>query len=102
MPPMDIAHLEEENIIEQQQCMLQQHAQKRKQARKKVKLYYYCRILIMNIKEKKHDWTKNGIKAKRKSIETLCELLNVKQKLGSNNSIYNASFMNDSRMNNEN
>ena len=56
----------------------------------------------MNIKEKKHDWTKNGIKAKRKSIETLCELLNVKQKLGSNSSIYNASFMNDSRMNNEN
>ena len=56
----------------------------------------------MNIKKKEDDCTKNGIEAKRKSIETLCELLNVKQQLGSNSSIYSESCMNDSDMNDEN
>ena len=110
MPPMDIAQKEQENILTQKEYMKETRKQMNlneknkknmKERRKKIRLYNSCQLLIMNIKEKRYDWTENGIESKKKSIEKLCELLNVEIDLESNGSlIYSTSFMNHIDTNN--
>ena len=82
MPKMDIVEFERENQNSQMEFMTKQ-PQKTKQAAKKVRLHNKCEILIMNIKEKQHDWSKNGIASKTNSTVKLCELLKVQPRLSS-------------------
>ena len=60
--------------------------------------YERCLYLIMNIQEKRYDWTKNGIASKRNSVENLCKFLNANGSLRSDNIIYNGSLMNYSKV----